>query len=444
MSSTAEHVGTVVVAGGSVAGLLAAAAVAPYADRVMVLERDHPPARPGPRPGTPQAIHTHGLLPSGRQAMETLLPGFTEELVGAGALSDGDVGRVGRWWIGGGLVAECDLGLRGVAVSRPLLEHTLRTRVAAFPEVEVRSGVDVVRLLGDRGRVTGVVVRDRGGDPTEREIQADLVVDATGRSGRAMRWLPALGASAPREERVEVGIRYVTTHVEAFPDDLGTRVFVISAATPEVPRGAVAIRQEDDTWTLTLFAYGDEEPPLDTDALRRAAARITSSDVAGLLEDREPLHDSHAYRFPDSRRRRFERVDDLPTGYAAVGDAICSINPTFGQGMSLAALEAAALGDAVATGLRAVREDYPGKAASIVDHAWTVVTGADLKIPGVTGAAPPGHRVVSRYVDRLQRVARHDVAVAAALLKVTALVAPPESLMAPRVAVRVLRPGAAG
>jgi 2-polyprenyl-6-methoxyphenol hydroxylase-like FAD-dependent oxidoreductase len=436
MSTTSAPLGTVVVAGGSIAGLLSAAALAETADRVVVLERDPVSDTCVGRPGTPQAIHTHGLLPSGRDAMEGLLPGFTGDLVAAGGLSEGDAGQTGRWWIGGGLVAECEIGGAGVAVSRVLLEHTLRTRLAALPRVELRSGVEVAGLTGTASRVTGVVVRQRGGDGTEVEMTADLVVDATGRSGRASRWLPAIGAAAPAEERVLVGVRYVTTHVTAQPSDLGGQAFVISAATPTVPRGAVAIRQEDATWTVTLFAYG-EESPLDADGLRQAAARIVSPDVAELLRDREPLHDPDEYRFPDCRRRRFDRLD-LPLGYAAVGDAVCSLDPTFGQGMSLAALEARALRRAATSGPVAVRDRYPREVSRIVDTAWTLVRDADLALPGVSAAERPSPALIGWYVRRLQRVARHDRVVAAALLRVTSLFARPESLMTVPVAWRVL------
>ncbi|KAA1423722.1 FAD-binding protein [Mumia zhuanghuii] len=442
MSTTALD--TVVVAGGSMAGLLAAAAVRPYAQRVVVLERDHVPDEPHARPGTPQAPHTHGVLSSGRAAMEQLLPGLTDQLVDAGAVSGADIGSAGRWWVGGGLIAQCETGDRGLAVSRPLLEHTIRARVAELPEIELREAADVAHLAAEGGRVTGVMVRDRDGDGSEDAIPADLVIDATGRSGRAARWLPDIGASAPVEERIEVGIRYVTVHVKARDDDLDGLAFVVSAATPDVPKGGVAIRQEDGTWTLTLFGYGDVPPPLDTDGLRQLADLVVAPELAELLRDRDPLHEPLVYRFPDCRRRHFERLGDLPYGYAPVGDAICSVDPTFGQGMSLTAQEAVALGRAVAVGEDEVRTTYPKAAAAIVDTAWAVVQGTDLQIPGVRGTHPRGHGVVSRYVGRLQRVARRDPAVARAFLRVTNLVDPPPSLMAPPVAVRVLRPGAAG
>ncbi len=432
-----SHDQSVVVVGGSIAGLLAAAAAHPHARRVVVLDRDHFPERPGPRSGTPHAAHSHGLLASGRESMEALLPGLTEELVSLGAVSEGDIGSVGRWWLAGGLLAECELGRSGLAVSRPTLEHVVRRRVQALPGVELRQGVHVAGLLGTAEQVEAVLLRRRDG-AAEAVLEADLVVDATGRAARSCRWLPELGAAAPEEEHIEVGVRYVTVHVAARPGDVGGRSVVVSAATPEVPSGGVALRQEDGTWSVTLFTYAHREVPLDPDGLRQHAAALVSPDLAALLADR-PLFDAVPYRFPDCRWRRFDRLR-LPLGYAVIGDAVCSLDPTLGQGMSVAALEAVALREAIARGPEAVRTDYHVGSEAIVGTAWSLVQAAVLPIPGVLGETARTPAAIARYVARLQRVARRDPVVAAAFLRVTNLLAPPPSLLAPSLAARVLRP----
>jgi len=439
-SASPRRLGTVAVAGGSLGGMLAAAALAPHATRVVVLDRDALPTVPGARSSTPQVLHAHGLLASGRLSIEALLPGFTAEMVSQGALSEGDMGTNGRWWLGGGLLADCEIGVTGVAASRPLLEATVRRMVRRLPSVTVEERTEVRGLVGSGDRVRGVEVR--AGDGSDHTLEVDLVVDATGRSGRAGRWFDRSGWPAPPEERVTVGVRYATTHVPHHEGDLGGRSVTVSAATPDTPRGGAAIRQEDGTWILMLFGYCEDQPPLDPDGFRAFAHSIVSTDFAELVEGRELLEPPRAYRFPDCRRRRFEAVR-VPTGYAAVGDAICSFDPTFGQGMSVAALEAVALGRAAAQGLERVRDSYPAEAAEIVDRAWTIVVGADLLIEGTSGKAPTAHRLVSRYVRRTQRVAHRDPVVARAVMLVTNLLESPPSLMAPRIAMRVLRPGAA-
>lgn len=441
MPTTTPRYDTVLVIGASIGGLLAAAAASRYADRVVLVDHDRLPDRPEPRPSTPQALHSHGLLGSGRRAMEELLPGFTDRMLGTGALS-ADIGTTGRWYVGGGLLADVELGLTGLAASRHAIEHALRELVRELPRTELHDEVDVVRLCGDAERVTGAVLRRRGTDQETWELAADLVVDASGRAGRAARWLPALGATAPEEVRVAVGVRYVTLHVQAEEDDLDGRVVVVSAATPECPHVGVAIRQEDRTWTVTLAGYGDEPMPSDPDGLRSAAGRILAPEIATLLAGRDSLHEPVHYRFPDCRRRRFEAVA-LPLGYAPIGDAVCSFDPTFGQGMSVAALEAVALAEELGRGLEAVRRRYPRRAAGIVESAWAVVLGTVLDLPGVTGERPRGHRLIARYVGAVQRAARTDPAAARAFFEVMNLVVPPQSLMTPRVAVRALRPRSA-
>jgi flavin-dependent dehydrogenase len=118
-------------------------------------------------------------------------------------------------------------------------------------------------------------------------------------------------------------------------------------------------------------------------------------------------------------------------GYAPVGDAICSFDPTFGQGMSVAAQEAVALSRALAEGLESVRDDYPRKAARLIDCAWVPMQGEVLQIPGTIGELPRGHRLVSAYTSRLKRVARHDPEVAAAFMRVMNLMARPRASWRP-------------
>lgn len=436
------RLGTVVVLGGSIAGLLAAAAAAPHTRRVVVVERDALPGQPGPRPGTPQAVHVHGLLAAGRAAMEQLVPGLTEDLLAHGALS-GDIGTSGPWWIGGHRVLSTPVDAQGLLVSRPLLKAYLRARVRDLPNVAVLDRTDARGLLATQpGVVTGVLVQDLA-DPTAaaEALDADLVVDATGRPGRASRWFTQHGWALPAEERVVIGVRYRTVHVRHHEGDLDDASVVISAATPTCPRAAAALRQEDGTWVVTVAGYLEHPPPADLDELRLFAGGVVAPEIDVLL-DRELFGAPETYRFPHGVRRRVERTT-LPHGYAVLGDAICSFNPIFGQGMSVAALQAVALGQALGS---AEGEDdlilalgrYHRAAATYVDHAWTLGVGADLQIPGVEGARPRGHAAISAYVRRAQRAAERDPVVARALLRVTSLLDPPQALMHPKVMVRVL------
>src|SRR5689334_12071615 len=133
--------GGVVVLGGSLAGLFAAAAAAAAGRHVTVLERDGEPQDMEPRSGVPQGRQAHALLYRGLIAMEELLPGVRQELIDAGAvpLDTGDVAWLGELgWSPIGKPA-----FEVVSATRPLLEHVVRRRVAALPRVDIRYGLRV-------------------------------------------------------------------------------------------------------------------------------------------------------------------------------------------------------------------------------------------------------------------------------------------------------------
>lgn len=441
MSTHGSQLETTFVVGGSVAGLLAAAAAASHTKRVVLVERDPLPPDPGTRPGTPQAGQIHGLLASGREAMETLLPGLTDDLVDQGGRV-GDIGTDVRWHLGGHRVAARPVGAVGLAVSRPLLEAYVRARVRDLPNVTILERVHARALLWDRhGAVTGVRVQHLD-EPTrgEESLSADVVVDATGRPGRASGWFTKQGWPVPHEERILIGVRYTTVHVPHREGDLDGAAAVIVSASPTNPRPAAAVRQEDHTWIVGVGGYLEQQPPTDPDALRAFARGLAAPEIAELL-GRELLHPARTYRFAHSVRRRIERVR-LPKGYAVLGDAICSFNPVFGQGMSVAAMQAISLGEALGSvdaseGLRAALGRYHRQAVARVDQAWKLVLSSDLQIPGVVGRRPPGHTAVSAYLGRVQSTATRDPVVARTLLRVTALLQPPQTLFRPTVVTRV-------
>lgn len=435
MTTHTTPLDTVIVLGASIAGLLASAATAPYARRIIVVDRDPLPDTPGARPGVPQTLHPHALLASGREAVERLLPGTTTDLIALGA-PGGDAGEGAHYYIGGHHVAQTHVGSDGVCVSRAALEAYLRGRIRDLANAVVLDQTDVPGLLSARpGAVTGVRLRDRT-DPTAREehLPADLVIDATGRPGRAGRWFSELGWPTAPEERVVVGMRYATTHLPHRAGDLGGARAIISGATPATPYGGAVIRQEDGTWIMALGGYADSAPPTDPEGYRTFSRRLVAPEFAALLDGRELLHEPMPYRFAHCVRRRIESIA-LPRGYAVLGDAIASFDPTFGQGMSVAALQALALADVLAGGqqddLEGALARYHRAAVELVDRVWDMVTGAVLAIPGVTGAARPRPPEAVAYLQRVQQVASEDEDVARALLRVSNLFDPPQALMTP-------------
>jgi 2-polyprenyl-6-methoxyphenol hydroxylase-like FAD-dependent oxidoreductase len=432
---------TAVVVGGGIAGLLTARVLADHFARVVILERDRLPERPESRKGVPQGRHAHALLGQGRQIMERLLPGLTESLIGRGA----PLGH-GRLFSGGGYFARHPDAPPSLYVSRQLLEAELRLRVCAFPQVELLQGCDVLGPApGADGRcVAGVRLRRGRGDAPAETLPAALVVDAGGRGSRTPAWLEALGYPKPAAELVEVGVGYATRLYERRPADLGGDLMINIAPTPQNRRAAGALAQEGGRWIVTLAGYFGDHPPLDEAGFLAFARKLPTLDLYELIRAARPLSDAVQYKFPSNRRRRYERLAAFPAGLLVIGDAICSFAPIYGQGMSVAAMEALAMQACLAEGRHDLARRFFRLAARAIDNPWSLTVGNDQRLAGAPQPAP--RRALNWYLGRYQAAARRDPVLALAIQRVGNLLAPPSSLLHPRLALRVflgVRPAAA-
>lgn len=433
-----------IVLGASMAGLLAARVLSERFDEVWLLERDVLPDAPAPRKGTPQAVHAHGLLARGREILESLFPGFTAALQAQGALV-GDLQANAPFVAGGSRFAHgTTCGRAGIACSRLAIEAEVRRRVLSRANVRALTGVDIAQPTVDEAgaRITGVRVVQRSGGAQET-LAADLVVDCTGRGSRTPTWLRDWGFDAPEEERVTVGVGYATAYLKREPQHAPGIAALIFAATPALPLPGVLLAQEAGAdgvprWVVTLGGYAGDHPEPTLEGLRERARRVGDPALLHILRDAEPLTPVTRYGFAHSQRRRFEKLARFPQRFLVLGDAIASFNPVYGQGMSVAACEALALRDALAHGLDRVHRRFFAAAARAVDVPWQLAVGADLAIPSVPGVRRAPVRLVNAYLARLFRAAEHDPAVALAFMKVAHLVAPPPSIFAPAILMRVL------
>ncbi len=433
-----------VVAGASLAGLLAARVLAEQFDEVLLVDREVLPAGNAHRRATPHTWHAHGLLARGREALEQLFPGITEEWLAQGGRC-GDAQRNVAFYAGRQRFAPGDSGIGGVAVGRVVIEGSVRRRVLALPRVRVLAPLRVLGPLWDAAdrRVRGLCVAPEEDGGTAFEIPAELVVDATGRGSRLPQWLAGLGFPVPDEERVHSDIRYATAYFERRSDELPGLEVVLGTATADHPRPAVLIGQEQDRWVVTLAGYGADAPPLDRAGFAaRAAASVP--EIAAVVGAGRFVDEPRGYRFPHSQRRRVERLARWPRGLLAVGDALCSFNPIYGQGMSVAAAEALALREELAGAREGLEQRVLRRAAQIIDTPWTTAAGADLAIPAVEGERPLPVRLVNGYLARLFQAAGRDPAVGRAFLAVAHLLAPPGTLFAPALVWRVFRAAGRG
>jgi 2-polyprenyl-6-methoxyphenol hydroxylase-like FAD-dependent oxidoreductase len=420
-------------------GLLAARALSRHFEHITIIDRDALPECEEVRKGVPQAAHAHGLLASGYRVMNGYFPGLMEELAARGA-PRGDVVGDFLWFQYGRWKLRHQSGLLGITVSRPCLEAAVRRRVKSLENVSFREGTEAVRLSFDAaaGRVTGLVVKP-GRESAEETIEADLVVDASGRGSQSARWLEELGFPRLEEISVKVDVGYATRTFERKRGDFfGSMGGIVSGTPPASGRLAAILAAEGDRWVVTLAGNRGDYPPADEKEWLAFAASLPVRAVFDLVSAARPLTDICLFRFPANRRRFYERMDRFPRGYLVTGDAVCSFNPIYGQGMSVAAAEAQALDETLEAGEADLARRFYTKIRRILDIPWTIATGEDFRFPDVEGRRPAGFHWVGRYLERVHAVASVDQTVCRRFFDVLNLLAPPASLMSPSTAYRVL------
>lgn len=433
-----------VVIGGSLAGLLAARVLSEHAERVTVVERDRYPEGPEARPGVPQGRHLHVLIEGGQRALDELLPGFMDELHGLGAPKVGVPQDMvqwqnGHWYVRSEATAYFYTG------PRPQLEWLVRQRVAADPRIELVEGTETVGLLGDAARVRGVLVRERGAgtDREPRALEADLVVDASGRSTKAPDWLAAIGAEAPHEETLDTGLAYGTRFYRSPAADPSTDALgYYVVPNPTQVHSGVVLPLGDGRHVVTLGGLRDDVPSTDEDLFEEYARKLPHPVVSEWLAKAEPLTPVYGSRKTTNVRRRYDRPGRRPAGFLATGDALCAFNPIYGQGMAVAALSALALRKALADPRRTPTTRRVQRALfDASKQAWDISAGADKKMPGVTGNAV-GTGVTDRltgwYMRRVQARASGNPVVGTPFRAALTLTAPLTGLFAPSVARAVL------
>ncbi|MGW2612882.1 FAD-dependent oxidoreductase [Streptomyces mirabilis] len=426
-----------IVIGAGLAGLLAAAALFPAYDEVLVLDRDELPDGPEHRRGLPQGRHAHLLMPGGLEAMEFLLPqvNVRDHLLAAGAheislssqmLAMTPEGWFHRWRKDNHRMITC---------SRALLDWAVRTAVLGYANnISIRRG-QVAGLIGDARKVRGVRIETASGEMTD--IAADFVVDASGRGSRIVHWLAALGITGVDQRTVDSGLVNATRIYRTPPGAENFPLTMVQANPYESQpgRSAVIVPIEDNRWMVSLAGSRGGEPPADPAGFLQYTLDLPHPIVGQLISGAEPLTDVVVSRSTSNERRYLEKARQWPDRLVVLGDALATFNPAYGQGMSVAALGAQVLGREA----RRSTLGAPGTARTLqravarsVDAAWTLAVSQDLLYPGVRGGTPTAvDRMAARYTRRLTKAATGSYAAASALWEVTGLKAGPGHLLRP-------------
>ncbi|MBU9763041.1 FAD-binding protein [Mycobacterium sp. TNTM28] len=432
-----------VVLGAGIAGLLAATALADAGHDVTIVERDRLCDSPSQRRGVPQGPHLHNLLSRGWQIIEDLAPGLIDDVITAGGLVLDDARIGARMHIQTGPytfnrtdpVAD-PAALATYLGTRPLLECALRRRVTALPNVTIKDGHDVGELVaGQPDRITGVTITDRR-TAAVHTLEADLVIDATGRATRTPLLLRQLGYEQPPQQSFTVRGVYYSQQI-AIPDhdEFAERLILV------IPRGGAGrgglAAGEHGIWTLTIAAHADQHPtpPTTLADMLTLAEKFVPAHIHPILRRATAMSDVAVYHYPGGMWHRYDRCTRHPDGLLVIGDALCCLDPIHGQGITMAARH-----------VQVLRTYLRGQGS--VDSQRFYRSLAHLVAPVWATNLPPGYASDRSAKARARRrafqwgrrkilEAADDIVVTERLVRIVNMVDPPQRLLEPRLLARV-------
>jgi 2-polyprenyl-6-methoxyphenol hydroxylase-like FAD-dependent oxidoreductase len=441
MSVASYQSRTAVVIGASLAGMLSAHVAARRFERVIVVDRGDPPDGMQPRRSVPQERHVHLLLQRGKRVLEALFPGFLAELerhgaVVADASRDIQLFHYGRW------KRRFDTGITTHYCSRNLIDHVVRERLRRDPKIAFETNTRVTGLVrGDRGAICGITTESRGAG---RTLDADLVIDAGGRGSQAAHWLAALGLPTVRISEVTSRLGYGTRLYRKRPEyDAAWKVLLVLPRPPRSRRMGVISPIEGDRWMVTTGGWLGECPDHHEPGFLEFLRGLPDPAIYDVVRGAEPLSEISIYRIPGGLRRHYEEIAEWPARLLVIGDAVCSLNPIYSQGMTVSALEVEALShgldELIARGASAeASRDVQRRIAAQVDGPWQMAESEDLRFPQVAGARSWRLRAQHAYGALVAEASAVDPIVARNLLGVIHLIESPERLRAPGFRARVL------
>jgi 2-polyprenyl-6-methoxyphenol hydroxylase-like FAD-dependent oxidoreductase len=343
-----------------------------------------------------------------------------------------------------GVLPKRDFGISVLCATRPLIELVLRRRAEAVANIMLRPASRVIGIVPAAGGAGVRGVQFVNGSGRFETLDADLVVDASGRGAPTLTLLDALCWDRPQMTEIGVDITYATAVVEIPPDATTEWKLVLTLPDPPyLALQAIMVPTEDGRW-ITAIAGHSATAWIETwDAFLEASRSLITPTVHNPLRYAQPPEGIRHYRFPMSTWKHFERLPRLPRGVQPVADAFCRFNPIHGQGMSSAAKQALLLQDVLDQAaadpdpIAAVQAGFMAQADSVLKTPWIMSTSADLVFPQTRGERPDNFAEARQFEAALFRAAVADPVVHRAMIEVAQLLQPRQRLHEPDVVRRI-------
>ncbi len=433
-----------IVIGGGISGLSAAGVLAKFFEEVVILEKDELSEESAPRPGVPHGKQPHGILGGAVNALNVLFPGFERDLIQVGAMPIDPGFDMLHEIPGHDPFPRQHFGRLIYGLSRPLIELTIRRRVERLSNVVIRAGCRVLELAGspDGAVVTGVRYTTTG--ESVEELFADLVIDASSLGSLTQDFLESSGQAQPKVTTIGVDVRQSVASFsipKRNPDDF--KVVMTRARAPESSRSANLFPLENGGWQVLLVGRGIEAPPGDAAGFMNYLRRLETPTIYNAVKDAPLVGEIRRFAFPESVWRHFGLLEDFPRGLLPIGDAICRLNPAYGQGMTVAFQEAVLLHHILekqaseADPLATLGKKFLYEVESLVADPWAISTIPDFIYSQTRGERPPNLASSLQFEKTLYRISARDPATYRMIIDVQHLLKPLCALWTPEMLRRV-------
>jgi 2-polyprenyl-6-methoxyphenol hydroxylase-like FAD-dependent oxidoreductase len=328
--------------------------------------------------------------------------------------------------------------LEAFCASRGLIEFVIRKRTTAIPNIRFESGLAVRDLIYRDSRVRGVRCADA------RLIEAELVVDATGRGHRARQWLASIGFPPPGETEIGLDTAYSTANFRKPATFSGEPIIFITGPAPQFTRRGYVITIENGTLLVSLIGRFGDFPPTDKQGFVAFANELHSDLAYRIITEAEQLSPIAHHRFVSSVQRHYDQMKPFPEGFLVIGDALCTFNPIYAQGMSAAAKQAKILQDILSEyaeqsrALSGIASAFFPKAVEFNSTPWHLAAGFDFAFPQTRGTRPPGTQERARYLATLDALQADDAEIRRLMTEVFHLIQPLSILLQEPLRSRVL------